>query len=182
MMRVLLEERCEKDGILNINAVEGRWEDDWDALGIGVHDVAIASRSLIVNDLSLAIEKLQRHARRRIYLATLVDDGPFDRNLVMAVGRDFNPGMDYIVVMNYLRQIDIYANLAFTVHREDLEFASLDDALEKLAWMVHDMTESENSRLRAYLSRTLVQRGEKLAMPRSQTVRWAVLWWDRENS
>jgi len=182
MMRMLLEERCIKDGVLNINAVEGRWEDDWDALGIGVHDVAIASRSLIVNDLGMAIEKLQSHARRRVYLATLVDDGPFDRNLIMAVGRDFNPGIDYIVVLNYLRQIGIYANLTFTVHREDRVFAGLDEAVEGLAWMVYEITEEERARLRDHLSRTLVPRGDHLAMPRTQTVRWAVLWWDREHS
>ncbi len=182
VMRMLLEERCKKDGILNVNAVEGRWEDNWEALGIGVHDVAIASRSLIVNDLSMAIEKLQSHARRRVYLATLVDDGPFDRNLIMAVGRDFNPGIDYIVVMNYLRQIGVYANLAFTVHREDCAFASLDDAVEGLAWMVHEMTEDERVRLRDHLSRTLVPHGDLLALPRAHTVRWAVMWWDRDNS
>lgn len=182
MMRTLLQERCEAQGITNIRAVEGRWEDDWTALGVGVHDVAIASRSLIVDDLSLAVGKLQSHARRRVYLATLVDDGPFDRNLVTAVGRDFNPGIDYIVVMNYLRQIGVYANLTFTVQREERLFPGLDEAVEGLAWMVHDMTDDERSRLRDYLSRTLVRRGDSLAMPRVQTVRWAVIWWDREDA
>jgi len=182
MMRALLKERCENEGIENIRAVEGRWEDDWSALGIKSHDVAIASRSLVVNDLSLAIAKLQKYARRRIYISTLVDDGPFDRHLIAAVGREFTPGVDYIVVLNYLRQIGIYANLTFTTHREARVFASLDGAVSGLSWMVNDMTEVEETRLRDYLSRTLVEEGGALFLPRTNTVRWAVLYWDKEDA
>lgn len=182
MMRTLLGERCLENGITNVRAVEGRWEDDWNALDIGVHDVVIASRSLVVSDLSVAIDKIQRHARRRVYITTLVDDGPHDRSLIQAVGRDFIPGIDYIVVQNYLRQIGIYANLTFTVHREDLVFADLDDAVERLTWMIYEITDAERDRLRDHLSHTLVERDGGLALPHVQTVRWAVLWWDREGS
>lgn len=182
MMRELLRKRCASEGIRNLRAVEGRWEDDWDALGIAPHDVAIASRSLIVSDLSLAIAKLQAYARRRVYLSTLVDDGPFDRNLITAVGREFTPGVDYIVVLNYLRQIGVYANLAFTTHREARRFASLDEAVTGLSWMVHDITDTEQDRLRTYLDATLVRTEDALCLPRVRTVRWAVLWWDKEDA
>ena len=37
-MRELLQKRCEQEGIDDIRIVDGRWEDDWDALEIGVHD------------------------------------------------------------------------------------------------------------------------------------------------
>lgn len=65
-MIALLEKRCDEQGIGNIRMINGRWEDDWDAAGIGVHDVALASRSLIVEDLRAAVLKLQRYARRRV--------------------------------------------------------------------------------------------------------------------
>ncbi|NCD26524.1 MAG: class I SAM-dependent methyltransferase [Deltaproteobacteria bacterium] len=182
MMRELLRKRCASEGIRNLRAVEGRWEDDWDALGIAPHDVAIASRSLIVEDLSLAIDKLQAYASRRAYLSTLVDDGPFDRNLITAVGREFTPGVDYIVVLNYLRQIGIYANLTFTTHREARQFASLDEAVTGLSWMVHDITDAEQNKLREYLDATLVHVDGMLRLPRPRPVRWAVMWWDKEDT
>lgn len=182
VMRELLTERSVRENVDTIRIVEGRWEDDWDKLGIGEHDVVIASRSLIVSDLGMAVAKLQQHARRRVYLSTLVGDGPFDRNLIAATGRNFTPGVDYIVVLNYLRQIGIYANLTFTTHREARTFTSLDEAVAGLAWMVHEITDTERERLRAYLDTALVRENGSLRLPRVRTVRWAVLWWDKETA
>lgn len=182
VMRELLTERSVRENVDTIRIVEGRWEDDWDRLDIGLHDVVIASRSLIVSDLGMAVDKLQHHARRRVYLSTLVGDGPFDRNLIAATGRNFTPGVDYIVVLNYLRQIGIYANLTFTTHRDDRTFANLDEAVSGLSWMVHEITDTERERLRAYLDTALVHDKGRLRLPRIRTVRWAVLWWDKENA
>lgn len=180
VMRELLAERCRKEGIENIRIVAGRWEDDWNELGIGMHDVVIASRSLIVDDLAQAVAKLRRHARRRVYISTLVGDGPFDRHVVMGAGREFTPGLDYVVVLNYLRQIGIFARLTFTVHHESRIFPTLDKAVEGLSWMVRDITPDEKIRLREYLSHALVREGDMLRLP-TKPVRWAVLWWDKED-
>jgi len=176
-MRTLLEERCRNQGIDNICIVEGGWQDDWVALGIGTHDVAIASRSLLVEDLRGAILKLQKHARKRVYLATLVDDGPYDRGIVEAVGRKLSLGADYIVVYNLLRQMGIYANAAFTVTRQEKSFADLEEAVDGLRWMIHAMTPAEEARLREYLARCLVRENGRWRLPQARVVRWAVLWW-----
>jgi SAM-dependent methyltransferase len=181
-MLALLEKRCQKQAITNIDIVKGRWEDDWDKLGIGVHDVAVASRSLVVDDLRGAILKLQHYAARRVYISTLVDDGPFDRRIVEAVGRPFYPGADYIVVCNFLRQMGIYANVTFICKREEKTYSDVEDALHSLRWMVHEVTAEEESRLRRYLADTLVPEGGRWKMPCRRPVRWAVLWWEKEKS
>jgi len=180
VMRTLLKERCDEEGLHNVLILAGRWEDDWENLGIGEYDVTIASRSLIIDNLSTAIAKLRRHTRKRVYLSTLVDDGPFDRNLVSAVGRHFEPGVDYIVVYNYLRQIGIYANLQFTLSKDQRTFANVDEAVEGLSWMVQEITEAETVRLREHLARTLIEENGRLRMPYPRTIRWAVIWWDQE--
>jgi SAM-dependent methyltransferase len=178
-MRTLLKERCDQAGIDNIRVVDGRWEDDWDELGIGVHDVAVASRSLMVEDLQTAILKLQRHTRRRIFIATLVGDGPRDRKIIEAVGRTFQPGPDYSVAFNLLRQMGIFANVTFICTNHEKNYSDLADALESLRWMVHDITESEEKKLEDYLSRILVQEDGRLKLPYRRVVRWAVLWWEK---
>ncbi|NTU43683.1 MAG: class I SAM-dependent methyltransferase, partial [Nitrospirales bacterium] len=104
VMLEMLSERCRDQGIGNIRTLKGGWEDDWDALGVEEHDVAIASRSLIVNDLRTAITKLNNAARKRVILSSMVGDGPFDRRIYEAVGRDLNRGPDYIYVYNLLHQ------------------------------------------------------------------------------
>ncbi len=179
VMRELLAERCRDGGIGNVRIVNGRWEDDWPALDIEAHDVTIASRSLIVDDLAMAVDKLRRHTRRRAYITTLVGDGPFDRGLIAGAGREFTPGLDYIVVLNYLRQIGIFAQLTFTTHHEARIFPTLDEAVEGLSWMVHDITAEEKIRLREYLDGALVRENGMMRLP-TRPVRWAVLWWDEE--
>ena len=59
-MLSIVEQRCGENGITNVDTILGRWEDDWDSLGIGEHDVAIASRSLQFEDASPYILKLDQ--------------------------------------------------------------------------------------------------------------------------
>ncbi len=176
----LLDERCLLQDITNIRRVEGRWEDDWDALNIGVHDVAIASRSLVMEDLRSAILKLESRAGKRVYLSAMVDDGPHDRRMVEAVGRTFGPRADYIVVYNLLRQMGRYANVAFTVNKEEKLFTDVEDAVNSLRWMIQDMTPEEEARLTSHLEANLVRNPEGWKLPYPRVIRWAVLWWEKE--
>ena len=181
-MRELLEMRCQEEGIDNIRIVDGRWEDDWDALNIGVHDVAIASRSLIVDDLKGTIEKLQRHACRRVVLSAMVGDGPHDRRIFEAAGRTFSAGTDYIVLVNLLRQMGIFANVTFICNRQHKAYRDVEDAVNSMRWMLDGMTAAEEDRLREYLTRTLVRENGSWTLPYGRIVRWAVVWWDTEDN
>lgn len=181
-MRELLGERCVAQGLTNVRILEGSWEADWDALGIGVHDVAVASRSLITEDLEAAVRKLSSRASKRVIMSALVDEGPHDRRIIEAAGRPFDGGADYIVVYNVLRQMGIHANVGFTHTREDRTFADVDEALKALGWMVPDMTGEEAARLRTHLQATLVpaETGGRLKLPYPRHTRWAVMWWDKD--
>jgi SAM-dependent methyltransferase len=178
VMLSLLDDRCRRENLTNVRIVNGGWEDDWSALGIGVHDVAVASRSLVTDDLLSAMDKLRSHASKRVYISTLVDDGPYDRRIVEAVGRKFCHGADYILVYNMLRSLGIYANVAFTTSRKDQTFTDLEDAVNTMRWMIHEMTPTEEERLRCHLARSLVRENSGWRMPYRQVVRWAVLWWE----
>lgn len=179
-MRELLRERCENEGLKNIRVVEGRWQDDWERLGLAPHDVAVASRSLLVDDLAEALRKLDAYSTRKAILTTLVDDGPHDRRIIEAVGRTFHPGPDYVVVYNLLRQIGVLANVAFARINEDRTFADLDEAVATSRWMIRGVTEEEEARLKRHLETTLVRDGDRLRLPYSRVTRWAVIWWDKE--
>lgn len=43
-MLAILRRRCEEEGVRNVTTILGGWEDDWGALGIGEHDIAIVAR------------------------------------------------------------------------------------------------------------------------------------------
>ncbi len=109
--------------------------------------MAIASRSLLVHDLRGAVLKLRRHAARRVYITIRTGDGPHDRNIVEAAGREYRPGADYDVVFNLLHRMGIYANVVFTLARDDKSFVDVEDALNSMRWMVRGMTPDEDNRL-----------------------------------
>lgn len=177
-MRELLKQRCDRENIGNVRIVDGRWEDDWRALGLGVHDVAIASRSLIVEDLQGAIEKLQAYASHRVILSAMVGDGPRDRRIIEAVGREFVPGADYIILVNLLRQMGIFANLAFIRANKQKTYQNVDDAMADMRWMIREITPEEEEKLRVHLTATLIREGDRWKLPYENVVRWAVVWWD----
>ena len=179
VMLSLLQERCRNHDIENIRAVKGRWQDDWDALGIGEHDVAMASRSLMVDDLREAVVKLESRARKRVYVTALVENGPYDRRIVEAAGRKCSPGADYIVVYNLLRQMGIYANVSITLTCNDESYESREEALDSMRWMIYEMTPEEEEKLGSYLRGRLVREEDGWKLPWSRIERWAVMWWDK---
>ncbi len=180
-MLAILSKRARDKGITNIQTRLLAWEDDWQAAAIERHDVAIASRSLVVEDLSGAIKKLASMARHRVIVSSLVGDGPFDRRIFQAIDRDLDRGPDYICVYNLLHQMGIYADVTFVSNEgeEKKTFTGLDDAVSGYRWMIGDMTIEEEQRLRCYLERHLKKTAGGYVLDYLHPVRWAILSWDK---
>ena len=181
-MLTILAARCREQGLTNVSTQLLSWDDDWDAAGIEQHDVAIASRSLVVEDLAGAIQKLASRARHRVIISSLVGDGPFDRRIFNAIGRDLDRGPDYICVYNLLHQMGIYADVTFVGNRgeERKIFADIDDAVSGYRWMIGDMSSEEEKKLRGYLERHLDKTEFGFMLDYQHPVRWAILSWDKD--
>lgn len=176
----LLNRKCWEDGITNIDTRIVSWEDDWETAGIIEHDVVIASRSLVVEDLQAAIVKLAGKARRKVYISAPVGDGPFDRRIFEAIGRDMQRGPDYICVYNLLNQMGIFADVTFVTNETNLKiYSDINEAIRKFQWMIDDLTIEEESRLRAYLEGHLVKHPEGWALDYQHPVRWAIISWSK---
>jgi SAM-dependent methyltransferase len=177
-MIALLKAQCAEQGLHNIQTSITGWEDDWDLAGIGIHDVAIASRSLVVDDLCAALMKLHNRARLRVYIASLVGDGPFDRRIFEAIGRDLDRGPDYIFVYNLLHQMGIHAEVRFVFSDSGTRvFSDIDDAVEQFHWMLDSVSAEEEVRLRDYFERHLRKTQGGWTLAYQHTVRWAVISW-----
>lgn len=178
-MRELLQEQCASEGIKNIRIADAGWESDWEVPEVGgAHDVVLGSRSLLVKDLRASLQKANHYAKKKVVLTVMAGDGPHDRRVLEAVGREFNPGPDYIIVVNLLRTMGICAEVTFTQTRPRERFDSLDEALKELSWMVRDMDSTEEDRLREWLGRTLEPVPGGWLLPSRPLVRWAVLSWE----
>lgn len=176
-MLELLQERATESGIDNIRTVCGRWEDNWESLGIAQHDVAIASRSLITLDFRGALEKLNNAALRRVYISTIVGDGPLDRRVFDTLGRELNAGPDYIYIYNLLYRMGINASVDFITYKERNSYESPEEAFNILKSRFDNMSIHEEDKLRAYLDEYLVFSGGKWEMSYRRDIKWAVIWW-----
>ena len=176
----LLNAHCVEHDLVNVTSSVIGWEDDWEQAGIAEHDVAIASRSLAVDDLKMALTKLNNKARRRVYLSSLVGDGPFDRRIYAAIGRDLNRGPDYIYVYNLLYQMGIHAEVSFVMNGDgDRIYRDSNDAVEKYRWMIDDITAAETARLRSYFEHHLTKTEGGWKLSYRHAVRWAIISWSK---
>ena len=181
-MLEILRDRCREKSISNVKPVHGRWEDDWSALGIGPHDVAVASRSIRADDVLDSAVRLNQIARKQVYITVAVGDGPFDRAVYESTGRKLNMGPSYTYIYYNLlyQRMGILANISFIREVCDNAWDSRQEALEGQRWMFCDLTPEEEEKLKAHLDQQLVYTGGRWRLPYDRECRWAVMWWDKE--
>jgi len=179
-MLEMLREEIKRRGIKNINTIKASWDDDWGKMNIGLHDVAIASRSLSVDDLYGAVEKLNNAVRRRVYISTIVGDGPYDRRIFDAIGRELIPSVDYIYIYTLLYQTGIQASSSFIPEESSRTFYDPGEARKYFRWMLNDMTGREASALDVYIRDNTIMKDGKRVFEYKKAFKWAVIWWDKE--
>ncbi len=168
------------EGLGNITTVLAAWEDDWRSLGVAVHDVAVASRSLAVDDLGGALVRLNEWARRKVVITDRVGAGPFDPDVFAAVGRPFAPGPDYIITVNMLYRMGINARVDFIPAEFTEIFASRAEAADSCLWMLEELRPGEQAGFERFLTERLVAQSDgSWRLTRNHTPRWAVISWDK---
>ncbi|MCH7344262.1 class I SAM-dependent methyltransferase [Pelomonas sp. CA6] len=86
----------------SIETLHLAWEDDW--RNVPLCDIAIASRSTLVEDLDAALAKLLHHARLRIYLTYLVGGHFMDPGVLALLGRDTPRAPEHTLLLGMLEQ------------------------------------------------------------------------------
>jgi len=112
-------------------------------------------------------------------ISTVAGEGPFDRRMFDAIGREYRYSVDYIYYYNLLYQMGISAGVSFINMEYDKKFGSPEDAFESVTWMFQEMTPDEEMKLRKFLDKHLVEKNGFLSLDYSRMTNWAVFWWDR---
>ena len=177
-MLEILAERAEEKNLSNISTHQLSWTDDWQHHDIKSHDIAIASRSLAIDDLRPALEKLTRFARKKVVITDKVGHGPFDPEAFSAIGRELKTGPDYIYTINLLYQMGIHASVDFIPLESTLPCSSIAEAMEYYTWMFHDLTSDEKKRLKKYVQSITTSTDDgTLAIHRKHVPTWAFICW-----
>lgn len=178
----VLNRQIKEKNILNIRTIQGAWEDDWQQLDIGMHDIVIASRSLAVDNLSQALQKMNDHARQYVFIADRIAPTPFDPSAFAAIGREFQSGPDYIYTINMLYAMGIHPCVDILQLDRDNTFTDIEEALRSYAWMFKDLTALENDALRSYLNSKIIHSEKKqITIRRDYPPRWALIWWKKDS-
>lgn len=170
-----------KSGQSNISTIQGAWEDDWDKLGLVPHDIAIASRSMGVEDLEAALVKINNFATQYVFISDRIGATPFEAAAFTAIGRPFHPGPDYIFTLNMLYTLGIHAHVTILEIDRQIHYSSMDKALKSFTWMFQDLTVEEESTLKDYITTRIIHQDDTgITIERETAVRWALIWWKKD--
>ncbi|MFH1215383.1 MAG: methyltransferase domain-containing protein [Pseudomonadota bacterium] len=178
-----LENRATGKRISNIKTIQASWTDDWSELAIPVHDVTVSSRSLSVFDLKEALEKLDRWALKKVFIVDRVGCGPFDPDIFAAIGRNFDPGPDYIFTVNLLHRMGIHPTIDYIVLDPRKTFTDKEDALRSCRWMLDDLTADEEKLLDLHVGERLqLDDTGAWSLKRKTPIKWAVISWEKKSN
>ena len=180
-----LRRNIEEEGLSgSIRALQMAWEDDWATCGVEPNsvDVAIASRSIIVPDLGMAIDKLNSTARKRVAVTLATGGSPMeDLGLEEAIGRRSVGKYDIVFFFNILAQMGIYPEIRYIPFDKVYAYSSLEEAVSDRIERLGELTDEERMLAKEYISRRLVadpsaEGGYTLQYKRVS--RWAFVTWE----
>ncbi len=176
----ILNEIAREQNLDNIHTVQCAWEDDWQKKGLQPHDIAIASRSMGVKDLTSALLKLNDYGSRYIFLTDRIGSTPFEEGAFEALGRPFTPGPDYIYTLNLLYTLGIFPNVTVLKLERDVDYPSMAEAIKSYSWMFHDITPEEILALKKYLTAKIIRSNNgRITVRRDSPPQWALIWWEK---
>lgn len=159
-------------GLGQVRTLHRAWEDDWS--DVPVCDIAVASRSTTVQDIGAALDKLNRHARLRVYLTHLVGGHFTDPAIQDVIGRRLPAAPDYIYLMNILHRRGIHPQLSYLTQESRLAGApDFDEFARRVAWSMGDLTPDEVARLRHWYAQATPAQRE------GEPMRWAFISWEK---
>lgn len=180
-MLELLRERSAEEQLHNITTAHLSWEDDWHQAGIGRHDITLASRSTALQDMPMALRKLDRFAQKAVFLTDRVNPTPFEPEAFAAIGARFNPGPDYIYTLNILHSMGIAANVTLLEFDREKKYPDMEEALAGLLWMFDEITEKQLALLRGYLDSICNKEADgSITVTRPNPPRWALISWEKK--
>lgn len=173
--RGMLDAAQQRAQALNIHHAQFEqlaWEDSWAHLP--KVDIAVASRSTLVDDLKEALLKLNHQAKLRVYTTHTVNPTFIDEEIIRFIGREVVRLPTYIYAVNILHQMGINARVEFINSPDKGGFDSFEAFADNVNWSLKNLTAEETEKLHQYYQQR-VSAGKPIAYPSRH---WAMVSWD----
>ncbi len=167
-----LEAYAAREGVTNIKTYHLSWEDDWS--GLPAVDIAVASRSVEVKDIDMALAKMTSSAKKSCYITYKAGGSFVDMEILDYIGKTIigKPDFWYIPVLlyqkGYLPTIDYIAT-----ERGSLRYGSDDEFVKSLIWSLGGLDEAQQTKAREYYARFII---DDARVPKPFT--WAFIGWE----
>lgn len=184
-MTAILKERMKKDNITNITIIHKRWEDIIPASDLaGRYDVVIASLSLTMEDIRLALRKMDAVSQGSVYLFWFVDM-PFWERMYADLweplhGLPYYSGPKTDCLFGVLYQMGIYANVEMLPLKKEYRFTTMNE-LTAFFRKRFNVTKPEQERiLDGYLKPLIRKEGSEIVISGNST--FAKIWWKKNQN
>jgi SAM-dependent methyltransferase len=181
-MAEILGERMKKDGISTITIVRKRWEDIIPASDLsGQYDVVLASLSLTMEDIRLALMKMDTVSQGSVYLFWFVDM-PFWERMYADLweplhGLPYYPGPKADCLFGVLYQMGIYANVQMLPLKKEYRFTTAGDMTAFFRKRFNVTTPEQELVLDRYLKPLIRTEGSAIVISGDST--FAKIWWKK---
>jgi len=180
-----LKENALTEGLNNIKYINKAWEDIDIKKDLEKHDVVIASRSLIPYDLRKELTKIDKIAKKSVYLVYPTKYGhSYDKKICEFLDKDYNlikstnfPG--FIYVYNLLYQMEIDANVEFLNCKRTAYYKDINDAISDFEWRIGQFTQDEKERVISFLNDELIEKNGIFRFKKESKTKWVMIWWKK---
>jgi len=184
-MLEILEGKCEKENIANVEIIKQNLE-DVTVEQVGKHDIVLLSRSINgIYDISETITHINNIANKYVYITLF---GPnswkFEKGFYESINKeldehrlDFAP---YSYLFNILVNMKIYPNVENLEISTSRTYDSVEDAMINGRLDLNSFTKQEKDKLEDYLSKNLIKdKNGKLKHPEDKSD-WILIWWKKK--
>ena len=173
-----LKEKAAQSRLSNIHCVNASWNDVKLGKDIEQHDVVFASRYILFEP-QVELTKMDRAAKRCVYVTWRASDRKFDKAVYEFLGRNYHELPDYLHLYNILHQMGIYASVEFIECRSRILYRGIEDAMEDWRWKILNLRPEEEAPLRQYLLKSLTETDEGTLEAPDERTKWALIAWEK---
>jgi len=183
-MLEILEKKCEKENIANVEIIKQNLE-DVTLKQVGKHDIVLLSRSINgIYEITETINHINNIANKYVYITLF---GPnswkFEKSFYESIDKKFDEHRldfaPYNYLFNILVSMKIYPNVENLETKTSRTYDSVEDAMENGRLDLNSFTEQEKTKLHDYLKENLIRtKNNQLKHPEDKAD-WILIWWKK---
>lgn len=175
-MLAILTKNMKTMQVDNISPMQLAWEDNWDT--VPICDICVASRSSMVEDLEMALNKVNEKTRKRAYITMTVGQDFIASEILECIGRKSRGFPNYIYAVNILAQQGYNVRVDFmeaehTPHHNKIP--ELQGFIQMVRWSIGCLTNKEIENLTDYYNHNINNKANLFKANKA----WAFLSWNK---